>query len=66
MTPPSVSMKVDDWQPGELLYIIGYRPSPKVLRIVADAIAEDVKEHDPVTIDVQLSVQIAGRVQPNS
>ena len=59
---PRVVLKVNDWVAGELIYTAEYVPTPKVLRIVADAIAADIEDARPVTIEINLNVSVTTKV----
>jgi len=59
--PNKTVLKVQDWQVGELTFDAEYDPSPKVLRILADAIAEEVSEIEPVSIEIVLEVRVAAK-----
>lgn len=59
--PKECTYKVSDLKPNEIMFGLGYNPSPRILRILAEAIAEECDEVDPVLINIQLKVRVEAR-----
>lgn len=56
-------VKVNNLDPGELMFELRYRPTPMVFRVLADVIAAEAKQDgfEVVNIDMRLDVKVAAK-----